>query len=76
MPERPKGFLKKAYNAYNSLSEGNGFTKKDAKDADKIIEGIKRYLVNWKPTEEQRKAFRPVWKEEMRRYHDLDEDSK
>lgn len=76
MPEPVKGFMERAYHAYNSLSDGEGFTKKDARKADRIIEHIKDQVRDWQPTPEERKAFKPVWKEEMRRYHELDEDSK
>lgn len=33
-------------------------------------------LVDWKPNKEQKEAMKPVWEQEMKRYDNLDEDSK
>jgi hypothetical protein len=65
-----------SYKLYNGLSDGEGFTKKDARTADRAIEHIRRKIVNWHPTEAQRKALRPVWKKELERIDNYDEDSK
>lgn len=73
-PERPEGYFKRAYDAYNALSEGDGFTKADARKADEIVERIRRELTRWKPTEAQKEAMRPVWEQEMQRFEDLPED--
>lgn len=76
MPEMSDEYWKRAYAAYDALSKGDGFTKDDAKKADRIMNAIRKWLINWRPTPEQRKAFMPVWKAEMKRWDSLDEDSK
>jgi hypothetical protein len=76
MPKMKDGSFKRFYTAYDALSEGDGFNKKDARKADNIQEAIRKHLVNWKPTKEQRKAFRPIFKSEVERYEAMKEDSK
>lgn len=66
----------KAYGVYNSFNDPEGFTKKDAMMVDRIMGVIRDKFMGWKPTEEQRKAFLPIWKNEMDRYYSLGEDSK
>lgn len=76
LPEMKKGLFKRYYTAYDKLSKGDGFTKEDAMKGDKIQNAIRKWLVNWKPSKEQRKAFRPVFKTEIERWEAMDEDSK
>jgi len=76
MPKESDDEWERAYKLYSGLSDGEGFTKDDAKKADRAIEWIRRKIVNWHPTKEQREAFRPIWKNELKRIDDLDEDSK
>jgi hypothetical protein len=75
-PKRPEGYFKRAYDVYNALGDGEGFTKDEAKKADKIIERIRRKVTHWKPTKEQMKTFRPIWEHELEKWDELPEDSK
>jgi hypothetical protein len=76
IPQMDDAYWKKAYAAYNALSTGEGFTKADAKKADRIMNAVRKWAVNWRPSKEQVQAFRPLWKREMKRWDSLDEDSK
>lgn len=76
MPERPKGYFKRAYDAVDALDKEEGLTKKSSRKADAIVDAVRNWAVTWKPTDEQFKAFKPVWKIHERRYEELPEDSK
>lgn len=76
MPDSSEAEWARAYKLYSGLSDGEGFTKDDAKKADRAIEWIRRKVVNWHPTKEQNDAFRPIWQNELKRIENLDDDSK
>lgn len=40
------------------------------------MNAIRKYFVNWRPSKEQKKAFRPIFKTEMERMKALPKDSK
>jgi len=40
------------------------------------MEAIRKHMVEWKPSKEQRKAFKPLMKAELERNEKYDEDSK
>ena len=77
VPDYQEGQFKKIYDAYNKLSpDVDGFTKEDAKTAQKIMNKIRHKIHKWMPSKEMFKEFKPLFTAEEARYEDLDDDSK
>jgi hypothetical protein len=66
VPEYKKGQFKNIYKAYNGLSDGEGFTKADAKRADHIMKRLRDDI-----SEETLKEFRPIFRAEAKKYENM-----
>jgi hypothetical protein len=74
----PKGHMEKMFEAYDKLSgsPGDGWSKKDGRHAQKIMDAIRDDFMNWKPSKEMLADFKPIFAYEMHRYDEMKDDSK
>jgi len=69
--------FKQIYEAYDHLSEGDGFTIEDSKKGQRIMNQIRKQFKHWKPSRKNRRAFRQLFENEIERVEEnFDEDSK
>jgi len=75
VPATPKDAFKRMYDVYDGMSEGDGFSKKDARRGGKIMNQVRRKVKNWKPQKENLQRFRKLFKAENELYDEMDDDS-
>jgi hypothetical protein len=76
-PEYSDAQFKQIYEAYDNLSEGDGFTKKDSRKGQRIMNAIRKQYKHWKPSRKNRRAFSEMLDNEIERVEEhFDEDSK
>lgn len=76
-PEYTDEQFKQIYEAYDNLSEGEGFTKKDSRKGQRIMNAIRKQYKHWKPSRKNRRAFSEMLDNEIERVEEhFGEDSK